>query len=253
MTYSRGFILIALLIWVVPASASGGFTNELFEAWLSMRAGGGKTSVYWYSEGLIRSFPDGKVTAKMEGFDTAHLIPDPEDPNTFYQLSRKIFLFVDPDTGKILDRDPIAYPYQLKTYTLDGEHIVYTVESHNGRINYTLGPMRNYSVKMIGDVIWFNYAVFIPRGVGKFENSDFFVQPEGSMTEEERYQQSWVSYGPGPTTSSAVAWRYTEFDAMPERIKTFVRERAPLWLIPPRDRVEIAQIRKNFSSTLQTE
>lgn len=37
MIYSSGFILIVLLIWMVPASASGGFSNELFEAWFSMR------------------------------------------------------------------------------------------------------------------------------------------------------------------------------------------------------------------------
>jgi hypothetical protein len=103
--------------------------------------------------------------------------------------------------------------------------------------------MRNYSAKTIDGVQYFNYAVFIDRGTGKFENSDFYVQPGDDLSEQERYQHVWVSYGVGPIMSSAVAWRYSSFDAMPEAITQIVREEAPLWLKPPETMQEIAELR----------
>ena len=239
----RSIIVACLAVLVGNQSLAGGFDQELFESWLDMRAGGGETDVYWYSEGLIKRFPDGETTAKMIGFDTARLLRDPANPNKAIQLSRKIFYFFDPKTGERLDRDPIAYPHQLKIYELKGDEIVYTVESNNGRSVYTLGPMENYTAQRIDGVQWFNYAVFIQRGSGKFENSDFYVRPDKDASELERYQQTWVSYGVGPIVSTAVAWRYSSFDAMPEVITKIVREEAPMWLEPPQDMNEIVRLR----------
>ncbi len=245
----RGFLTLAASVFCLVSQAQAdGFNQELFESWLSMRTGGGETDVYWYSEGLVKSFPEGVTTAKMIGFDTSHLLRDPDNPNKAYQLSRKIFYFFDPDSDERLDRDPIAYPHQLKTYELDGDDIIYTVESNNGRSVYTLGPMRNYSAKTIDGVLWFNYSVFIGRSTGKFENSDFYVQPGDALSEKERYQHVWTSYGVGPIMSSAVAWRYSSFDAMPGHITRIVREEAPLWMKPPRDMEEIESLRLKIAA-----
>ncbi len=230
------------------AGQAGGFDEALFESWLDMRTGGGNTDVYWYSEGIVKSFPDGATTAKMIGFDTSRLIRDPDNPKKAIQLSRKIFYFFDPETGERIDRPPIAYPHQLKIYELDGDEIIYTVESNNGRSVYTLGPMKNYTAQRIDGVEWFNYSVFFERGTGKFENSDFFVQPDEGQSEQERYQHSWVAYGVGPMMSNAVAWRYSSFDAMPEIITEVVREEAPMWLVPPKDMAEIEALRAEYSS-----
>ena len=240
-------IVIAVLALLANHSFAGGFDKQLFESWLDMRAGDGDSTVYWYSEGLIKDFPEGRTTAKMIGFDTARLIRDPANPNKAMQLSRKIFYFFDPETGERLDRAPIAYPHQLKIYELVGDEIVYTVESNNGRSVYTLGPMENYSAQRIGEVEWFNYSVFIQRGSGKFENSDFYVHPEGKSNQE-RYQHTWVSYGVGPIMSSAVAWRYDSFEAMPKIITEIVKSEAPLWLVPPNDLDEIEALRAEASS-----
>ena len=239
----RTFIVLLTGLGLTGIARADGFDKELFESWLEMRTGGGETNVYWYSEGLVKSFPGGVPTAKMIGFDTSHLLRDPDNPNKAIQLSRKIFYFFDPETGERIDRAPIAYPHQVKTYELDGDDIIYTVESNNGSSVYTLGPMRNYSAKRIDGVHWFNYAVFIERGTGKFENSDFYVQPDESLSEQQRYQHAWVSYGVGPIMSSAVAWRYSSFDAMPEQITKIVREEAPLWMEPPASMKEIAELR----------
>jgi len=241
----RHFVLVILtnLALTTTSAHADGFTKELFESWLSMRTGGGETDVYWYSEGLVKSFPEGSTTAKMIGFDTSHLLRDRDNPNKAVQLSRKIFYFFDPETGERINRQPIAYPHQVKTYELDGDDIIYTVESNNGSSVYTLGPMRNYSARTIDGVKWFNYPVFFERGTGKFETSDFFVQPGNDLTEQEKYQHTWVSYGVGPMMSSAVAWRYSSFDAMPNLITEIVREEAPRWMSPPRTMDEIAELR----------
>ena len=242
----KAFILgLAGLILMLPGAAyAEGFTDELFEAWLDMRTGGGVTDVYWYSEGELKSFPGGETEAKMIGFDTSHLLRDPENPRVATQLSRKIFYWFDPETGERLDREPIAYEYQVKTYELTGDKIVYAVESRTGpRISFVGPSDDNYSAKRIGDVLWFNYPVFIDRGPGKFENSDFYVQPSPDLNEQERYQHVWVSQGPGPIMSRAVAWRYSRFEDMPAEITKIVREEAPLWMAPPRDLDEIEALR----------
>jgi len=237
--------VIAVLWGLLATSQSfaGGFDKELFEAWLDMRTGGGETDVYWYSEGLIKDFPEGNTTARMIGFDTSRLLRDPGNPNKAIQLSRKIFYFFDPKTGERLDRAPIAYPHQMKTYELKGDEIVYTVESNNGRSVYTLGPMENYTAQRIDRVLWFNYSVFFQRGSGKFESSDFYVLPGEGLSEKERYQQTWVAYGVGPIMFSAVAWRYSDFESMPDVTTAIVREEAPLWLEPPQDLAEIERLR----------
>lgn len=58
-----------------------------------MGTGGGETDVYWYSEGYVKSFPDGVTTAKMIGFDTSLLLRNPTSPDKAVQLSRKKFYF----------------------------------------------------------------------------------------------------------------------------------------------------------------
>ena len=111
----RHFVLVILtnLALTTTSAHADGFTKELFESWLSMRTGGGETDVYWYSEGLVKSFPEGSTTAKMIGFDTSHLLRDRDNPNKAVQLSRKIFYFFDPETGERINRQPIAYPHQV--------------------------------------------------------------------------------------------------------------------------------------------
>lgn len=237
--------LLTLVVVALPLTAKAeGFTQELFDAWLDMRIGDGTSPKYWYAEGQLKSFPDGKTTAKMIGFDTGHLLRDPDDPTKATHLSRKIFFWFDPETGLRLDKEPIAYEYQVKTYELDGEDVIYSVESRSGeRVSHVLPTRDNYSAKRIGDVIWFNYPVFINRGAGKFENSDFYIQPSDGLSEQERYQHVWVSYGPGPIVSRAVAWRYSSFDEMPDQITEIVRQEAPLWMEPPQSMEEIEELR----------
>ncbi len=242
--------LLTLIALILPLSARAeGFTQELFDAWLDMRVGDGTSPKYWYAEGQLKSFPDGTTTSKMIGFDTGHLLRDPDNPAKATHLSRKIFFWFDPDTGERLDMEPIAYEYQVKTYELVDDDIIYSVESRSGeRVSHLAASRDRYSVKRIGEVIWFNYPVFIERGPGKFENSDFYIQPNRDLNEQERYQHVWVAYGPGPIMSRAVAWRYSSFDDMPDQITEIVRNEAPLWLKPPATLEEIDELRNAVKS-----
>jgi hypothetical protein len=253
-THAAGLLLAATLS--AGSAWAGGFTPELFDAWIKMRAGDGQP-VYWYATGNVLQEGTGKLLSRMEGFDTARVMRDPAKPNSWIQLSRKIFISVDPATGEIMkDRDgnlrkPIAYPYQVKTYTLDGDEIAYTVQSHDSSVVADEPTQKNYTVTRIGKVMHVNYAMFIDRVRGdgsrvqRFEVNDFFYRPD-AKSEAERFQYTWVGTGPGPIVASAVSWRFAHFDAMPRRIVDYVKANAPLWMEPPKDMAEIARLRQTI-------
>jgi len=250
------YLGLAAAIVLLPAAAlAGGFTKNNFNAWIKMRAGEGKP-VYWYASGHVMNNVTGEVVALMEGVDTSTVFKDPAKPDTWVQLSRKIFISLDPATGELQTdaagqpRRPIAYPYQVKTYTLEGEEIVYSVESHDTGVVFQEPPKKNYTARQIGSVTHYNYAMFIDRvrqdgtRSQRFEVNDFFYRPGAGLNEQDRYQYTWVGTGPGPIVSSAVSWRYSSFDAMPsQRLKDYIRANAPLWLAPPKDMAEIAALR----------
>jgi hypothetical protein len=247
-------LFAALAFASMPTLAwAGGFTPELFDAWIKMRAGEGKP-VYWYAKGNVLQEGTGKLLSHMEGFDAAIVVRDSAKPNSWIQLSRKIFISLNPATGEILkDKDgnprkPIAYPYQVKTYTLEGDDIVYSVQSHDMTVVADEPAQKNYTATKLGNMVHFNYAMFIDRVRGdgvrtqRFEVNDFFLRPD-AKTEQERYQYTWVGTGPGPIVASAVSWRYAKFEDMPKRIVDYVRTHAPLWQAPPKDMAEIARLK----------
>jgi hypothetical protein len=250
----RHWFLATALVLTSPGAMAGGFTPEIFDAWIKMRAGDGK-AVYWYAKGSVLQEGTGKLLSHMEGFDTARVMRDPTKPNSWIQLSRKIFISLDAVTGEILkDRDgnprkPIAYPYQVKTYTLDGDDMVYTVQSHDSGVVADEPAQRNYTATQIGKVLHFNYAMFIDRVRGdgsrvqRFEVNDFFYRPD-ARNEQERFQYTWVGTGPGPIVASAVSWRYGKFEDMPKRIVDYIKINAPLWMAPPQDMTEIAKLKQ---------
>jgi hypothetical protein len=245
-----------LIASLVPAAAlAGGFNPETFAAWISLRAGDGQP-VYWYATGHVMDDQTGKVIARMEGIDVSRVFKDPARPDTWVQLSRKIFISLDPVTGELQKgpdgkpRRPTAYPFQVKTYTLDGDEIVYSVESHDTASVFAEPPLRNYTVRRIGSLTHYNYSMFTDRvrpdgkRSRRFEINDFFLRPGPGLTEQERYQYVWTGTGPGPIVASAISWRYPSFDALPsQRLKDYIRTNAPLWLAPPKDMAEIATLK----------
>ena len=239
-------------------TASATITPQLFDTWIKGRVGTGDP-VYWYSVGTMRSFPDGKLIARMEGYDTARMHrPDPAKPLA-HQYNRKIYIFRDPETGEVLREvdgaavEPIAYPYQFITYELKDGGIETFVEQGAGDGVRRIGPGNQMSVRMLEDTAVFSAPVYLdfPAGPGKryqaFENYDFFFQPDGSV--DQPNQLSWVRYGPAPewaggvpTIMRLVSLRSDIFDVVPESLRTYIESDAQLWRAPPEDLADIRRL-----------
>ncbi len=248
--------LLALAVSVPTLAFSGGFTRANVEAWVQMRAGDAGRPVYWYGTGTVMNQVTGEVLSRIDGMDVSIAWRDPARRDSWIQLSRKIFILLDPKSGARQagpdgkPRPPTAYPFQVRRYTLEGDALVYEVESHDSARVFAEPPLRNFQVRDLGRVTHYNYSMFIDRVRGdgqrsqRFEVNDFFLRRGTGLTEPERYQYTWVGTGPGPSVSSVLSWRYASFDAMPgEALKAFIRAEAPLWLLPPKDMAEIEALR----------
>lgn len=258
-------LVFALTFSTFSTSASaqiqgGGFDPALFERWVSLRVGEGEP-VYWYSTGTVRAYPSGETLATVEGYDTAKLAPRAEGDTEAHQYSRKTYIYHDAKTGERLREvngkplPPIQYPYQYITYRLDGDQIETMVEQGRAPNVQQIGPGRDISARWMGDgVAQFTAPVYLDfplPGGGRyeaFENYDFFVQPD-AVDRKARYQLSWVRYGSLPPFAEGkpvimhmVAWRYDNFDDVPESMKTYVNAEAPMWRMPPRNAEEIASL-----------
>lgn len=255
----RCFGLILLSALVVPSiavAAGGGFDSELFERWLSARAGDGDP-VYWYSIGEVYSYPEGELLARLEGFDTARLLRSTDHPGTAHQLSRKVFVYRDTETNEVLTEvegkpvTHIKYPYQFITYTLDGDRLVTIVEQGSGPQLRTIGPSDEITARRLGDTAIYSAPLFLnietPRGKYEaFEHYDFFLQPTSAT---QPYQLSWLRYGdlppwlgPGKSIVHLVSWRVDSFDELPATIREYAEKEARLWLQPPKDMDEIRRL-----------
>jgi len=256
-------IVMSVVIGLLVASGlvmaeGGGFDEELFETFLKARVGTGEP-IYWYSIGEVYSYPDGKLLARMEGFDTARLMRDESDPHTAYQLSRKTFVYRDPETNEIFREvdgkkaTHIKYPYQYITYKLEGDKLLTSVEQGSGPRLRKMGPMDTMAARRLGDAAVFSAPLFLnfetPRGKYEaFEHYDFFIQPDGVARPN---QLSWVRYGdlppflgPGRTIVHLVSWRVDSFEELPATIREYAEKDARLWLEPPTDMEEIRKLQQ---------
>ena len=239
----------------LPVAAEDGFSREQYEKFVDMRTGGDGNPVYWYSTGTVKAYPSGELVATMEGFDTARVI---REGIKAHQLSRKTYIFRDPTTGELIREvngepvEPIKYPYQFITYGLEDGLMTTVVEQGRAPRLQTIGPSKGgLTVRNIGDVSVFTAPLYLdfplPNGerYQAFENYDFFIQPS-SVDRDERYQLSWVRYGAAPPLNNGepvimhlVTWRVDSFEELPESMREFVLEEAPLWQEPPADMAEI--------------
>lgn len=256
---SRLAAMICALMMMTPTTAlANGFDAQLFQVWLQTRTGGmGASPVYWYSTGEITEFPTGKVLAKVEGFDSARLVPDPDYPGGFIQLSRKVYIYRDVQTGELLRElngvplEPILFDYQQIHYRLNGDRLqTISVVGTGERVSVT-GPHEVISARWIGDIANFTVPVYrdrpLPGGqrLQSFETYDFFVLPEASGAAYKNLV-SFASSVPTPPALGAgtsylhqAGWRYESFDDLPASIRDFVVQEQPRWKAPPLDLAEI--------------
>ncbi len=258
----RFVIISAVLLFATAASPSfaSGFTPALFKTWIDARVGTGKP-VYWYSIGTVRSYPDGKLLYRMEGYDTARIGRPEASQSVVHQYNRKIYIARHPETNEVLREwngqkvEPVAYPYQFIRYELKGNGIETMVEQGAGARVQKIGPGKDISVRMLGDAAVFTAPVYLdfplPTGMRyqAFENYDFFIQRKGKV--KVPHQLSWLRYGNspawaggGPTIMHLVTWRIDRYEDVPETMRAYIEADAPLWRAPPLDLADIRRLQK---------
>ena len=165
-----------------------GFTAQLFNQFVEMRCGTGEP-VYWYSYGELYAYPTGKLLAKVEGIDAARQVKAAKaerQPDSAVQISRKIFIYRDPQTGAVLRKvngqvvEHILYPYQQITYRLTGAQITTSVEQGVAPRVQKIEGSHGITARQFGGLTIFSAPLFLniesPRGKYEaYENYDFMM------------------------------------------------------------------------------
>lgn len=237
-------------------TANAQFDARLFRLFTDMRVGTGKP-VYWYCAGEIYEYPGGKLIAKVEGIDTARRIGDESTATKVLQLSRKIFFYRDPTTSEILREsngqkvEPIAYPYQQITYELKGDKLFATVVQGKAPRIQKIESTGAYYVRNFGDNIIFSTPLFLNFPNYKaYENYDFFYAPK-ARNNRTRYQLTWNRrgnlppfFGGGDSVFQLVSYRVDNYSDLPESMRDALESDGRLWMSPPKDLAEIAELQK---------
>jgi hypothetical protein len=250
-------ILTAIFIFLMSqAIFSQGFDANLFKQFTEMRIGTGEP-IYWYCVGEIYEYPSGKLVAKVEGVDTARYIKSESNANRALQLSRKIFFYRDPKTNEILREingqkvEPIAYPYQQITYELKGEKLVSSVVQGKAPRVQKIEGGGDMIARQFNGLTMFSAPLFLNFPNYKaFENYDFLIQPKG-VKGVPRYQLTWNRrgnlppfFGGGDSVFQLVSYRVDKYTDLPKTIRGVLESDGKLWMNPPKDLAEIAELQK---------
>ena len=125
-----------------PPVKRSGFSREDFETLVDVRIGNGEP-VFWYGVGVVNSFPDGKVLARVEGVDLGKLYrPDPSVASA-QMYTRKFIVFRDPETNELFRDEEgkvrfIGFNYQNFTWRLEDDYLMYDVEQGSGDQIFTV-------------------------------------------------------------------------------------------------------------------
>lgn len=251
--------LVALLL--TTSAVAERFDEALFNTWVEARVGTGEP-VYWYSEGTVRSYPDGELMFNMEGYDTARVHWPEPGRALAHQYNRKTYIFRDAVTNEVLETFngeavvPVAYPYQFISYELVDGGVQTYVEQGSGERLTRIGPGNEITAKRLGDTVVFTAPVYLDFPVGDtgrryqaFENYDFFIQPAGSVNVPN--QLSWIRYGACPPWSGGqpcvmhlITRRVDRYEEVPAGLREWIEANAPLWKAPPEGLGEIHRLQK---------
>ena len=251
-------ISVLLLFGIVKILAQDiPFSDEVYSDWLKTRIGEGEESVFWSCFGEVYSYPDGELICYMVGADMGNR--KEITPDSIVQLSRKIFIYVDPETGEAFDTyngqkvNHIQYPYQLISYVKDGDKLRTWVTQGAGNRIRTIGPGSKIRARKMGSNTVYSAPLFLnfdtPRGKYEaYENYDFIYTPNATNTID-KYQMTWVRYGAKAPFAGAgngiiqlVAHRVDTWDELPQALKNYINDKAPMWKAPPQNEQEIKDI-----------
>lgn len=255
------------------------FDHETFEKWVEMRLGGDKQTKFWYSTGELHSYPDGDVLARIEGFDVLYCIRERRVGGVVHQLSRKLFVFRDINTGEVLEKycnypvKVVQYPYQKISYSLTNDGKMFTEVMQGSGENRTVLSGTSILPKRVGKLgTAFTCPVFLDIELDSgryqcYENYDFYLPPsreDSSLRDlfsrkcKEQTQPfcSWVRYGATPPFSKdavlhIVSWRLDNFSELPESMRTYTETHAPEWKTPPTSLEEVERIAKGTAKRVK--
>jgi len=238
----------------------GGYTPADFENFVRTRYGTGEP-VYWYGVGDASTFPDGKMFMRTEGYDIGRLWSLDTEKSEAVGLTRKMIVLRDPVKGEILkgpDGKPAwlnNFTYQLFKMRLQDGFVVYDVESGAGEFRTTTsgGLGRSEVQHLPGMTVYttpVNYSMPDVAGTGGdlkvWENYDFI---EHDHAGGKAYSATWAGafplppmMGPGRSSMHGYFQRYDNYADVPETLRAFVEEYAPLWKAPPVDMDEIRSL-----------
>lgn len=239
---------------------------EELKIWVDARAGTGET-VHWIAEGGVYAYPSGKKLFGMVGFDSSTVIWPDEPGADVIHLTRKTFAYTDADTGEILTEyggqavEPIAFPYQVITYRMEGSGIYTDVEQGVAPHVQKIKSKDSMRVRWLGeDTMAVSVSVFldIPLPDGSqyqaWENYDFFLHKSGTVAEP--HQLSWQRYGALPPFAGGgqaiyhlLSWRVESQDEFPPALLAWAKAEMPYWLNPPANIEEVCAIQEGKSAT----
>ena len=241
-----------------PAARSA--APEALRVWVDARAGSG-APVHWIAEGGVYAYPSGEKLFGMVGFDSSTVIWPDEPDGEVVHLTRKTFAYTDPKTGAILTEhngrkvEPIAYPYQVIRYRLQNGLIFGDVEQGVAPRIQHIKAKEGVRSRQLGDSWFYNAAVFLdfPTPDGRryeaWENYDFFIHPEGRVSEP--HQMTWQRYGdlpawagPGKTIYHLLSWRVESAAEFPPALLEWARAEKPMWLVPPASLEEVKALQE---------
>ncbi len=233
---------------------------DILRIWVEARAGEG-SPVHWVSEGSVYAYPSGERLFGMTGFDSSIVIWPDEPEGEVLHLTRKTFVYTDPDTGEILSEyggrevTPIAYPYQLIRYRLEDGLIFADVEQGIAPRIQQIKAKDGIRARRMGESWAFTAPVFLdfslPSGerYEAWENYDFFIHPEGGLSQ--RHQMSWQRYGDLPDWAGGgkaiyhlLSWRVDSVGALPAGLRNWAEQEKPMWLMPPASLAEIRALQQ---------
>lgn len=238
--------------------------EDVFRIWIEARAGKG-TPVHWVSQGAVYAYPSGEKILGMTGFDSSLVIWPEGTEGEVVHLTRKTFTYTDPVTGEFLTEFngqkvvPIAYPYQVIRYRMKDGLIFADVEQGVEPRVQKIEAKDGIIARKLGDSWAFTAPLFLnfplPNG-GQYEaweNYDFFIHPEGSVSQP--HQMSWQRLGDLPPWAGGgkgiyhlLSWRVESADAFPPELLEWAKAEKPMWLTPPASLEEVRQLQQGETS-----
>ena len=238
----------------------GGYSPEDFENCIRTRFGTGDP-IYWYGVGDASTFPAGKMFMRTEGYDTGRLLSLDTEKSEAVGLTRKMIVLRHPVSGEILkgpDGEPAwlnNFTYQLFRMRLQEGFLVYDVEAGAGEFRNTVSDVLNRSeVQHYPGLTVYttpvNYSMPDVAGTGGdlkvWENYDFIERDYGGG---KQYAATWAGafplppmMGPGRSSMHGYFQRYDNYADVPDTLRSFIEEYAPLWKAPPVDMDEIRSL-----------